>query len=236
MRGSAALVTVSPTVGAELRQRYAKPTATFFNGYSEEDVVDPPPRPPTDMLSIVYTGTIYVGLRDPSALFAAIPLLGERRDRVEVVFYGPSEHEVRPVAERYGLWDRVVVRQNIPYRQALERQAAADVLLLQRNHITDEGNIPAKFFEYLGARRPILLLGCETGIIANMIRERQAGLVANDPAAIAARLGHWLDQLPQGIAALSPAVPQGLSRKEQFAAYEAFLRTLVSDAAGSSPR
>jgi glycosyltransferase involved in cell wall biosynthesis len=232
LRSCAAVVTVSPVVGDEMRQRYAKPTATFFNGYSEEDVVATPPRPPSDVLSIVYTGTIYVGLRDPSALFEAISLLRERRNRVKVVFYGPSEHEIRPAAEHFGVWDRVSVLPSVAYRQALEHQAAADVLLLlQRNHVTDKGNVPAKFFEYLGARRPILMLGYEPGIIATMIRERKAGFVGNEPAAIAARLCQWLDQLPRGIPPLPQSVLRGLSRSDQFAAYEAFLRTVVAGAA-----
>jgi glycosyltransferase involved in cell wall biosynthesis len=222
---AAALVTVSPPVTEELRHRYAKPIATILNGYSEEDMVTAPPRPSGDVLSIVYTGTIYAGFRDPSALFAAIARLDERRRHVRVTFYGPSEDEIRPLAERHGVWKQVSVQPGVPYRQSLAHQAAADVLLLlQRNHVTDEGNIPAKFFEYLAARRPILLLGCESGIVANMIRERRAGFVANDPAAIAAQLGRWLDDRPQEIAALSPAVLQGLSRNEQFAAYEAFLQ------------
>ena len=205
----------------------------FLNGYSPEDLVALPSRPPSEVLSIVYTGTIYAGFRDPSVLFAAMALLGERRSRVEVVFYGPLENDIRLQAERHGVWDRVSVRPSVPYRQSLERQAAADVLLLlQHNLISDEGNIPAKFFEYLGARRPILLLGGETGFMADMIRERQAGFVCNEPAAIAARLGQWLDELPRGIATLSPAVLQGLSRSEQFAAYEAFLRSRLKDEPG----
>lgn len=233
LRSAAAIVTVSPPFSAALRQRYGKPTGTFLNGYSPEDVVAPPPRPPSDVLSIVYTGTIYAGFRDPSALFAAMALLGERRGRVEAVFYGPAADEIRPLAERHGVGDRVSVRPGVPYRQALERQAAADVLLLlQHNHVTDAGNIPAKLFEYLGARRPVLLLGYEAGIIAGMIRERQAGFVCNDPAAIAVRLGQWLDDLPQGIAALPPAVLHGLSRTEQFAAYDAFLRSRLKDEPG----
>jgi glycosyltransferase involved in cell wall biosynthesis len=229
LRSAAALVTVSPSVTLDLRQRYRQPIATILNGYSEEDLVTAPPRPPSGQLAIVYTGTIYAGLRDPSALFAAIARLGERRYAVDVIFHGPTEDEVRHLAERHGVQDRVFVRSKLAYRASLERQAAADVLLLlQRNHVTDEGNIPAKFFEYLAARRPILLLGCETGIIAGMIRGRQAGFVSNDPAAIATALTRWLDQLPHAIPPLAAAARRGLSRTEQFVGYEAFLQKQVS--------
>lgn len=224
LRQAAALVSVSPPVTEDLRRRYGLPIVTILNGYSEEDLPPPPPRAPSGRLSIIYTGVVYAGLRDPSALFAAIALLGRRGAEIEVAFYGPPPDQVVPLAARHGVQDRVTVHAGVPYRQSLERQAAADVLLLlQRNHVTDEGNIPAKFFEYLGARRPILLLGCETGVIANMIRARGAGCVSNDPRAIADQLLVWLGQLPQGIPALPPEVRHGLSRAEQFAAYETFL-------------
>jgi len=224
LRGARALVTVSPLVGRDLARRYPMPVITVLNGYSQDDLPPPAPRPRSERLSIVYTGAVYAGLRDPSALFAAMALLGPRAAEVEVVFYGPLANSVMALAARHGVERHVAVRPGIPYLDSLRRQAAADVLLLlQRNHVSDEGNIPAKFFEYIGVRRPILLLGCETGVIANMIRERGAGVVSNDPATIAAHLRGWLDMLPQGIADAPPAAREGLSREEQFAAYERFL-------------
>ncbi len=108
----------------------------------------------------------------------------------------------------------------------LARQSEADILLLlQRDHSSDEGNVPAKVFEYLGALRPILLLGYEKGVLAGMIRERDAGLISNDPAIIAAQLEAWIAQLPAGgVPALPETARAGLSRAEQFAVYQAFLR------------
>ncbi|MDQ2802836.1 MAG: hypothetical protein M3Y41_09175, partial [Pseudomonadota bacterium] len=125
----------------------------------------------------------------------------------------------------------VVVGPRVSYRESLERQSGADVLLLlQRNHPSDEGNLPGKFFEYLGARRPILLLGCETGLVAQMIRDREAGFISNVPDQIAAQLGRWLDQVPTGIPSLPPEACHCLSRTDQFIALEAFLHDLAGRA------
>jgi hypothetical protein len=231
LRRAVALVAVSPVVARDLRVRYAQPVATVLNGFAPEDLTEPPAQTTHDVLSIVYTGTIYEGHRDPSALFAAIGTLPpERRCQVRVVFYGPTERQVSALAAPYGLREQVAVMEPVNYRTSLERQAAADVLLLlQRNHPSDEGNLPAKVFEYLGARRPILLLGYERGVLAGMIRERDAGLVSNDPAAIAAQLHEWIGQVRTGgVPALPEAASAGLSRAEQFAAYEAFLRASVA--------
>jgi hypothetical protein len=122
--------------------------------------------------------------------------------------------------------EQVMVMPSIGYRESLAVQAEADVLLLlQRNHPSDEGNLPAKAFEYLGALRPILLLGYERGVLAGMVRERGAGLVANEPEPIAAQLETWIGQLSVGgIPALPQTARAGLSRAEQFAEYEKFLR------------
>ena len=60
-----------------------------------------------------------------------------------------------------------------------------------------------------------------------MLRDRQAGFVSNDPAAIATALTRWLDQLPHAIPPLAATARQGLSRTEQFVGYEAFLEKQV---------
>jgi len=226
LRSAAALVTVSPLVAQDLQTRYpGKPVITVFNGYTPEDTPAIPPQRPLDRLTIVYTGTIYVGQRDPSPLFAAIAQLGERRHRLEVRFHGPSEAEILPLAEKFGVQDQVFVGTSLPYRDSLAAQAnAGALLLLQRNHPTDAGNIPAKLFEYLAARRPILLLGYEHGFVAGMIRDRQAGCVGNAPEVIARQLSQWIDQLAAGIPPLPPEACASLDRTTQFARYEAFLR------------
>jgi len=232
---AAALVAVSPVVARDLRTRYRQPIATVLNGFAPEDLPAPSARAPHEALTIVYTGTIYQGHRDPSPLFAAIALLpaGARRD-VRVVFYGPTEEQVHALAAPHGVHEQVVVVPPVDYRASLERQAQADVLLLlQRNHPSDEGNLPAKFFEYLGALRPILLLGYERGVLAEMIRDRAAGLVSNDSAAIAVQLQTWIAQSRvDGVPALAEEVRAGLSRTEQFDEYERFLRARLDEATG----
>lgn len=225
------IVAVSPVVALSLRQRYCTAVETFMNGY-DPDALNRDAAPlKSSTLSISYFGRLYNGLRDPSALFAAIALLGSSRDRIHVTFYGPDPEAVGQLADQHGVAEQVSAVPQIPYDQALSRQNEADVLLLlQRTHRSDEGNIPAKFFEYMAARRPILLIGCPTGIIAGMIRDRQAGVVLNEPEAIAAQLSCWIEQTAEGIPPIPMSALQGLSRAEQFARYEAFLRARIAEA------
>jgi hypothetical protein len=131
-------------------------------------------------------------------------------------------------ADAEGVPDRVLVHDRVSYRAALSLQTSADVLLLlQWNDARDAGNIPAKFFEYIGARRPILLIGYERGNLAAMIRERRAGLVANDPRLIAQQLRSWIAQRPAGILAIDATAREGMTRAEQYRKFEQFLTEVL---------
>jgi glycosyltransferase involved in cell wall biosynthesis len=228
LRSAAGLVSVTPTWTESLR-RFGLPCITVLNGLVEEDFPKDCAGPaPGDVVSIVYTGNIYAGFRDPTPLFQAISLLGPERERVLVHFYGPPREEIDGLAVAAGVRDRVVVHGRVAYKESLALQACADVLLLlQWNNPKDEGNVPAKFFEYLGARRPILMHGYEQGILAKMVRERHAGLVSNDPPRIAEQLRTWIAQRAAGIPPIDSSALQGMSRVEQFRKLERFLQTEI---------
>jgi len=136
-----------------------------------------------------------------------------------------------PLATAHGVRDRVFVHAPVSYKASLALQTSADVLLLmQWNNERDAGNIPAKFYEYLGARRPILLLGYERGDLAALIEEREAGVIANDPATIAEHLRRWIAQKSFGIPAVDAKARRGMSRDEQYQKYEKFLSEILATA------
>jgi glycosyltransferase involved in cell wall biosynthesis len=229
--GSASgIVTVSEPWSAFYRAKYGKPVATIYNGYDPQDFPlqpDPPPlaaspassSAPSD-LTITYAGVLYSGRRDPSALFEALALLGPERSRIRIEFYGSDPGLVLPPAERAGVSDRVTVYPPVPYKQSLDIQRRSDVLLLlQWNNPREQGNVPAKLFEYFGVLRPILGIGLEDGVPARLIRERQAGFFSNDPDAIASQLRRWLaakDAAGGRLPGLPPNAREGLSRDIQF--------------------
>lgn len=230
---AAMLVTVTPPWGQTLKASYDKSVAVILNGYAQEDypsTVESGTKPP-GILSIVYTGNIYRGFRDPSALFAAVRRLpSEERASIVVDFYGPSVAEVKDLVQHHEVADSVRVHAAVSYRDSLRLQRDADVLLLlQWNDPRDAGNIPAKFFEYVAAGRPILLLGYAGGTLAQMIREREAGVVSNDPEVVAAHLSTWIAMRRNGgIPGLSASAKAGLARGEQFEKLEKLLASSVS--------
>jgi hypothetical protein len=187
-------------------------------------------RPLGGPLSIVYTGAIYPGRRDPTPLFQAMRELAPEAADLRVRFYGTSPEHVLPLARRCGVERLIEVFPSVPYRQSIRIQQAADVLLLlQWNDPKEQGNVPAKLFEYLAAMRPILGLGLADGVPAGVIRARRAGLFANEPAAIADQLAAWLAEKRRTgtVQGLAPDACRGFSRAEQFGRLVGFLNGLV---------
>ena len=229
-----ALVTVSEPWAVDYRARTGKPTTVVYNGYDAEFCGEGPfdgaaGRPG---LEIVYTGGIYPGYRDPSPLFAAMKLLDDRGLDCRMIFHGVRPGMVAPLAEAQGVSHLVEVREVLTHEEALRRQRESDILvLLQWNDPKEQGNVPGKFFEYLGARRPILVLGLREGVPATIVKERGAGFFSNDPEEIAGQLTRWLDIKSEK--GLLPPVPEsgraGYARDEQYARLEDFLEGLMGD-------
>jgi glycosyltransferase involved in cell wall biosynthesis len=233
LRNAAGLVTVSPIWAEQLRRRHGKAADVIYNGYAAEDFPELPPRADLgEVLTIRYMGSIYRGFRDPSPVFAAIGLLPDtHRNRVIVEFFCDSHDAIIAAAAAHGVTDSVVVRPRIPYRQALLLQMQADVLLLlQSNDRRDEGNLPAKLFEYLYARRPILFIGYEHGIAAQIVSDRGAGLVSNSPVQICEQLRAWIEDKQAGrLNRLDPSVCLGLGRDEQYEKLEHLFVEILSE-------
>ena len=240
LRPAAGLVTVSPIWAEQLGRRHRKEATVVYNGYAEEDF--PRVAPPADrgeILTIRYMGSIYRGFRDPSALFSAIALLPDRlRARINVEFFSDEGDAVLDAAAAHRVERAVAVKPRVPYRGALALQMEADVLLLlQSSDQRDEGNLPAKLFEYLYARRPILFIGYERGIAARLVIERRAGLVSNSPVKIRDQLERWFEDKGAGrLDRLGPSVSLGLSRDDQYAKLERLFGEILESRVGTAHR
>jgi glycosyltransferase involved in cell wall biosynthesis len=229
MKQAAAIITVSEPWAEDYRTRFALPVLSVYNGFDPDDFPADYSREATDpnLLNIVYTGILYQERRDPTPLFKAIKLMGDEGKNVRVSFYGANPGELTEMAVAVGALDHVDIHPQVPYQQSINRQMNADILLLlQWNNPKEQGNVPGKLFEYLGARRPVLGLGLEDGVPARILAERDAGVVVNDPAAIAEHLKKWLaEKRANGKIPLVPlSARHGYSRPEQFEGAEAFLK------------
>ncbi|MEU1688743.1 glycosyltransferase [Micromonospora sp. NPDC005707] len=245
LRSVATCVTVSEPLAETLRQTFGVDTHVVMNGIDRRPA--PAPAGPTGSgpagndlsattLTLAHTGYVYPGRRDPGPLLDAIALLGPDAARVHVVFAGDDNGVVRSAVERAGVADSVTVLGQVSPEKSWRIQADADALvLLMWNDPRDVGTMTGKIFDYLYARRPVLLLGYEGGVAAKLLRDRGAGVTHNDPPAIAAQLREWLAVKERS--GRLPAVPanalEGLFREDQLGRYLEILREVAGRQAGA---
>jgi glycosyltransferase involved in cell wall biosynthesis len=177
-----------------LAARYsAKPREAFVaipNGYDEEDFsnVDGLSTSSSDELLIVHAGSISESFRDPRPVFEALRrgaeagLLDPSRIRFRFLGGGPfgESREMKAAVERAGLKGRVEFLPRVSYTASLAELSRAGVLLLLQASRDTVDLVPAKLFEYLRARRPVLAL-VPIGATAEVLHDTGGGWVV-DPS------------------------------------------------------
>jgi glycosyltransferase involved in cell wall biosynthesis len=191
------IVAVTSPIAADLERRLGRPVGVITNGF-DPDEKPAPNAPELDAArhSLVHTGRLNVVGRSPGAFFEGLREFLRRRPdggrSLEVVLAGPvSEEQAALLAD--GRLDGVVRSLGSLERGvalALQRRADSLLVLAEGNDVRPARSIATgKLFEYLGAGRPILVLGAESEA-ARIVTDAGAGMVArgDDPAAIAAAL------------------------------------------------
>jgi glycosyltransferase involved in cell wall biosynthesis len=137
------------------------------NGYDEADFASlleaaPGVSPPEHQVRMVHAGFVYQAERDPRPLLRALARL--RKDgrldpgslRIDLRAPGTPDYYA-DLIQTLDLEDQVFILPALSYRDALQDSAAADALLLLQGEACNH-QIPAKAYEYLRLRRPILAL------------------------------------------------------------------------------
>lgn len=233
------LVTVSEPLAVALQARFRRAPAIVLNGF---DAADQPAGVAPDQfadprLTIVYTGMIYPGKRDPTPLFVALARMGREAREVVVRFAGRNLDAIPAIAREHGVESSVEVLGQLPYAQSLRIQAEADALLmLMWNDPSEAGVFTGKLFEYVGARRPILVVGCATSAAACLVVQRSLGDAADDPDAIVVILRRLLARKRAGGIPLLPAgACDDLSREAQTRRLERYLLGVVRSRSPTAP-
>jgi hypothetical protein len=231
---AALLVFVTPSALAIYRDRYRGLPAERFvmieNGYDEESFataersVDRSPLN-AGRFTLLHSGIVYPSERDPTALFAA---LGRLRSAgaidpaaLRIRFRAPVHADLLAcLAAASRTTEMVEILPAIPYRQALEEMLRADALLVMQAANCNE-QIPAKVYEYLRARRPILGLADPEGDTGRTLLQHGIAHVARledsdrVEAALAAFLGSTMPSRQPSTPV--PAAVAALSRRAQAA-------------------
>ena len=243
------LVCTTPGAIRAYRARYPQAPAERFvlieNGYDETNFAGaerlaatraPSASHPAAVL-MLHSGIIYPSERDPRPLFEALAALLQDGlicgARLRLVLRAPVHDDyLRALIAEHGLQGVVEVAPHLPYREALAEMLSADALLLLQaancNH-----QIPAKLYEYLRARRPLLALTDSAGDTAQALRSAGIDTIAalDSKAAIMAAIESFMRALADGSAPVpSPETSRAHERRVRAAQLARLLSEVADEA------
>ena len=199
--GADAVVLNTEELLREFAEWYGPRTAKKFhviaNGYDADIVerfarIPPPPAPP---LILTHAGNLY-GNRNPIPLLEGLAaclragLVPRHGIRLNIVGKISSKFNVHGTIARLGLGEIVVTTSPVSHDESLQILAASHMLVVIQPGTALQ--IPAKMYEYIGLRRPILALTDEGGV-ARVAHDSGLGIVV--PSTDAQSIAHALTQL-----------------------------------------
>lgn len=177
------------------------------NGYDEQDfstLSQPAIADQDATVRVQHSGLIYPEERNPVPFFQALARL-KKEDRIRAGWFSVDlracghEERYREIVAQLEIEDLVRFLPALPYRQALEDSNQADALLLLQGASCDH-QIPAKAYEYVRLRKPILALTSQTGDTAALLNECGGATIVDldDPDAIYQALPAFLTAVRAG--------------------------------------
>jgi glycosyltransferase involved in cell wall biosynthesis len=202
IKRAAHVTTISEALAFDLRRLHDRDVTAIENAFDPSEwesisLEDP------EFFDLVYTGTMYGGLRSASLLFAALRALRDQAhplaEAVRVHFYGRHNESVIAEARQFGMDDRVFLHGVVPRPEAMRAQRRAAGLLIFLNTdpstLTERGS---KYLEYAGARRAILVFGPEQSALREVVERGRLGQFASDIAGATNALVSLYERYTQG--------------------------------------
>ena len=192
------LTTVSKPLADDLEQFHRKKTDVIFNGFDPEKINSGIKL--RDKFTITYTGALYSKeSQDPTLLFTALSELINDRNIIEsdiqVDFYGPYSDWLDEEISAFNLQNIVIQHGSVPKDEALLLQRSSQILfVLLWSAENGEGILTGKFFEYLGAKRPILATGKYCGGVSPVLEQTKAGYAFSSVDTLKTQLLEWYSE------------------------------------------
>jgi hypothetical protein len=202
------------------------------NGYDEGAFEGAAPAPiplNAGRITLLHSGVVYASERDPTALFAALAQLKNVHptvfEKIVIRFRASMADELlASLGQDYGVSSAIELLPSLPYRDALgEMQAADGLLILQAANCNQQ--IPAKIYEYLRARRPLIVLSDPSGDTVAVARK--AGVESFAPLADAVAIANLLEGFVSADVRPLP-VEEAVSGASRYSRTKEFARLLDS--------
>ncbi|SRR5581483_4170245 len=189
-----------------------------FDGINSEPSASCHARP----VRLLHAGLIYTDDRDPRAFFRAIARLKKEgrvnaRELIVDLRASGSEAYYGKLLAELNIDDIVRLLPPLPYREALNDCADADALIILQAGSCDH-QIPAKAYEYLRLRKPILALTTSAGDTSALLVQVGGATIIDlaDEDEIYRRLPSFIDAVRAKRHELpDPAMVKRFSRKHQ---------------------
>lgn len=207
VQAAAACVFTTPGAMQDYRNRYPHGRARWKvieNGYDEASFVSAEVHSQRrtltpGKLTLLHSGIVYPWERDPTHLFQALGQLKRETPRLAArlqLRFRAAVHDdlLHSLAEQYQITELIDIAPPVAYREALAEMMDTDALLvLQASNCNAQ--IPAKLYEALRSRRPILCLSDPLGDTVSVIRKAGMDSYAplDNPEAIRALLRRFAE-------------------------------------------
>lgn len=173
--------TVSDPLNGTLAKMTKTPVKTVYNGFDADNFKEicKTERKRTDFYTIVYTGSLYLQLQNPSPFFAAISRIKDMDrtlfDKVRIQFVGMNA-DVKYFAKKYNVLEAYSFSGFLAHDEALKMQYNADAVLFMDYNGTN-GLPSGKLFEYINTARKIIAIGNNPSSLAvEIIKKTNTGI------------------------------------------------------------
>lgn len=191
-------------------------SAVIYNGFDPDDFVKVPLQNIIikKKFIITYLGTWGTGRSPETFLLAVKNLVENKRDikgNLNIQFIGEFKYDpelllrIKQIIEDYQLGEVINLIQFMSYRKSLEGLLHSDMLLLFLPYLQVDYT-PAKLYEYLYARKPILAIVPSEGETAQIIKETRTGVVISpiDISAIEETIRNAYERFLRGKLQINP--------------------------------
>ena len=175
------VITVSWNWAKDLEAIGKRKIEIITNGFDEDDFSASGSTQPDTKFSLSHIGSLN-GDRNAENFWVALKELcnddAQFKTDLIIRLIGKNDFSVYQSIEQNGLNKQLEKIEYIPHSETGKYQQRSSVLLLFLNNTPNVlGIIPGKLFEYLAARRPILIIGNSNGDSARIVTETNAGAI-----------------------------------------------------------
>lgn len=179
------VVSISGPIVGSLKERYpdvsSKKFAVLPSSFDPADLIGLDGNGPVPRKFVIsHAGTFY-GNRSPKPFLDALMKLLEQRpdwkDYIEVLFIGSGPQNGEDFMSLNSLRGVVRIIPYLPYKEMLKLLTRSSALLLIPG--PGKGTMTGKVFDYIAARKPILLLSQENTELEKMLRRMGIGLIVS---------------------------------------------------------